>query len=828
VVAGDSAGMAFGRSARDRLKTGGRLPRRLAVWRRAARLLLVFEAVWPVIWPPLGFVGVYFCAALLDLPQRLGRPLNTLMVLADLVAAMGALAIGVWRIRWPNDAAAQFRLRTASGLAHDPIAALEDTPAQTDPASLAVWQAHRERSLAAAKRLRLQLPWPWLTRRDRFLLRGGLIAALLLCAWLAGPAARSRLDEAFTLDPALLLGGSLVPPTVTAWITPPAYTGRAPILLPGRDAKLSVPAGSRLTVTVAGVGRAPTLAGEPGSFQALDGSSFQLDSTLTRSGLMTLRGGGERLARWQITALVDRLPSIGFAGQPGPDADGISLRLPWHAKDDYGVVSAQMTARLLAQPAAPPLTVPLAMLDGPSPAIDAVQITDLSANPWAGLPVGMHLTDKDALSQQGESSVLTVILPERRFSDPLAQQVIAIRKGLVQMPDPQDPGGRGAAGHALFEIGAAAELAHKSAQSVLPLMAAAWQLADDRGTGAVPAVIDQLWQVALHFEQGEAADTAQSLRSATDALKNALRSPSATSADLARLMQAVQAAVLQHLSTLMQMAQHQGGVIGTPSGERSLDLSTLARQMQAMEAAAKAGDFQAMRQDLAALEKSLQALAQARVVKPDPAQEAAHAQAEKDLATLQSMMRQQGQLLDHSTQRADAEQPDPMGEQRDAAAQAALRRALGSLSARLGASVNGPGQAMGQAVQRLRTGQDAQAARAQQQALFDLQQAANALGQRLTQQPGQGGGIEIGGGRSGEQPGGQPEDGFSTGNGETDPLGRPLSTGQGASLGADVALPNGSDQAQLRAILQELRNRAGDRNLSQPELDYIERLLQPF
>ena len=70
--------------------------------------------------------------------------------------------------------------------------------------------------------------------------------------------------------------------------------------------------------------------------------------------------------------------------------------------------------------------------------------------------------------------------------------------------------------------------------------------------------------------------------------------------------------------------------------------------MRAMEAAAEAGDMQAMRQALGALEQSLQALEQARVVKPDPAQAAARAQAMKDLASLQAMMRQQAQLMDQS------------------------------------------------------------------------------------------------------------------------------------------------------------------------------------
>ncbi len=461
--------MAFGRRGPKPVKQPAqpvaRLPGRLARWRRAARALLIFEVVWPILWPPAGILGAYLCAALLGLPQRLGRPLNTLILLGDVALAALWLVVSVWRIRWPDDAAARRRLQTASGLAHDPIAALEDTPAQTDAASLAVWQVHRQRSLAAARRLRLRLPWPWLARGDRILFRGGLVAALLLCFWVAGPMARTRLEAAFTFDFGLLTGGAATPPAITAWITPPTYTGRAPILLPGHDAALSIPVGSRLTVTVSGLSRAPELVGAGRSFHALDADSFQLDTLLTESGLRTLRGGGRRLARWAFTVLADGPPTIAFAALPGPDQGGADLRLAWHGTDQYGVVSAQMTAHLAAHPMAPALTLPLTLPDGTAPVVDAVQVADLTANPWAGLTVTMRLTDRNAAGQQGASSDVILNLPERQFSDPQAKAVIAIRKGLVVMPDPQDPNARAAAARAIFETGAAAEAAGKSADA---------------------------------------------------------------------------------------------------------------------------------------------------------------------------------------------------------------------------------------------------------------------------------------------------------------------------------------------------------------------------
>jgi hypothetical protein len=97
--------MAFGRGGPKPLKQSnrpprGRLPRRLALWRQAARALLIFEAVWPILWPPAGIIGAYLCAALLGLPQRLGRPLNTLLLVGDVALAAVWLGVEIWRIRW--------------------------------------------------------------------------------------------------------------------------------------------------------------------------------------------------------------------------------------------------------------------------------------------------------------------------------------------------------------------------------------------------------------------------------------------------------------------------------------------------------------------------------------------------------------------------------------------------------------------------------------------------------------------------------------------------------------------------------------------------------
>ncbi len=101
-----------------------------------------------------------------------------------LVAAVGgglwALVSGLRRFHKPTRADALERLDSA--LPGHPIAALTDTQAigTTDPASLAVWQAHRDRMAARAAAARPVSPDLQLARRDPFALRYVALTAFVI------------------------------------------------------------------------------------------------------------------------------------------------------------------------------------------------------------------------------------------------------------------------------------------------------------------------------------------------------------------------------------------------------------------------------------------------------------------------------------------------------------------------------------------------------------------------------------------------------------------------------------------------------------------------
>ena len=57
---------------------------------------------------------------------------------------------------------------------------------------------------------------------------------------------------------------------------------------------------------------------------------------------------------------------------------------------------------------------------------------DLTAHPWAGLPVELRAVARDALGQIGASAPLAVTLPERKFYHPVARAIVEERKRLSQ------------------------------------------------------------------------------------------------------------------------------------------------------------------------------------------------------------------------------------------------------------------------------------------------------------------------------------------------------------------------------------------------------------
>lgn len=859
--------------------------------RALARAALWFEQLWPAVWPAVGLLGAFAVAALLDAPAWL--PAWPRAVLPGLVA-LGMAALlwrGLRRVVRPGADAVDRRLERDSGLRHRPLSALQDRPAGATTEAAQVWAVHQQRVRAQLRRLRVGRPRPGLARQDGWALRG-LVLVALAAAWVvAGAEAPGRLLRAAL--PGVPNAAAAPGTVVQAWATPPGYTGLPPVFLQPGKAVAAIPVGAHLTVSVTGGQAAPALSLDDATteFHALDAASWQAERDLTVPGRLVVRRGGSELAAWELAILADRPPVVSFTEPPGAAVSGgrttLRTRLPWQADDDYGIVSVQAELRLRDRPDASPLIVTMPLAGSPKQA-HAATVQDLTAHPWAGLPVTARMVAKDAAGQRGESAAADFELPERAFRNPVAQAIIAVRKQLSRTPDE-----RQAARQALDAIADHPDLFDEAAGVVLNLRGTGALLMRGRGQPAVDEAQARLWALALSLEEGSTERTARALEQARaavrDALEEAKKDPQdpAAKTELEKRMEELRQAIQRHIEALVEQARRDGTEMPFDPALPQMNARDLDRMAQQMEQAAREGRMADAQQQMAQLEKLLEQLQNAR---PEHGEQRDKRDAERrqqgrqQTDAVQDLVQREGSLLDRSRGRADGGPAprtgmappqgtppqgtppqgtrgaaDPRG--RDQRSQAAMRRALGELMQRFGdltgqvpAPLSDADTAMRDAGQAMADGQDGAAGAAQQRAIEALQKGGRAMGQQLSAQfgqgeqgeggegqgtaegdEGQGQGDDATGRRDGPSDGTRPGDAGRRRSTRRDPLGRPMpeeNDGReqgtdGQSLGAGP-VPTDMEQARTRALQDELRRRGADRTRPPGELDYIDRLLKAF
>ncbi len=849
--------------------------------RRLARSALWFEQVWPAIWPASGVVGGFLIVALLDLPANLPPWPRALLPVFALLLALILLWRGLARIVRPGPAAIDRRLERDSGLKHRPLATLKDRPAAPSTEAAAVWALHQARLRAQLGRLRVRLPRPGLASRDMRALRFLVLLGLAGSVVIAGHEAPNRIATA--LWPSWPAGPAAPGTMVQAWITPPAYTRLPPLFLQPGTQPPPVPAGAHLTVSVTGGHGEPSLAldGENTALKALDATSWQGERDIAnlppQGSRLSIGRGGAEIAGWALTILPDKPPMVAFVDPPGPIMNGgrttARTRLAWRAEDDYGVAQVQGEMRLRDRPDAPPLVLKAPLSGAPKQARGAI-VRDLTAHPWAGLPVMGRMAALDEPGQRGESAALEFVLPERAFRNPVAQAVIAIRKQLSLTPDER----RGAR-MALDAVADQPELYDNSLKVALALKSAGALLVRGRGAPAVDEAQARLWALALSLEEGAVDRTAQALsqarQDARDAMEEARQHPQdqASKTELEKRIEALREAIQKHIEALAEQARRDGTDMPFDPNLPQMNARDLDRMAERAEQSARDGKMDDAKQQMAELEKLLEQLQNAR---PEQGEQREQRRAQRrqqgqdQMGAVQDLVQREGGLLDHSRNRDQAgpetgagQSPPQDQRERDQRVQQAMRRALGELMQRFGdltgqipAPLGEADTAMREANQAMADGRDGAAGAAQQKAIEALQRGGQSMGQQLSRQFGRGEQEGEGEGEDGQEMGeGEPG---QNGNGDTatsnrdgqtngrtgdanrhrssrrDPLGRPLPDeiegaqgNDGDGLGSQP-VPTEQEQARARALQDELRRRGADRTRPQPELDYIDRLLKSF
>jgi len=500
-----------------------------------AKFALYWERLWRLSLPLLLSASAMISLGLFGVFEQVSPTLHIGLLLLFGGLLLWSLA-RFFRARWPDRQQALRWLEISSRHPHRPVSSLADTLSldANDPVTSAIWQAHRERLIPVVDKLKPGFPRPELIRHDPYSLRALAFLVLVVAISSAGPDWPERIASIGT--PGLKQVVKTV--AVDAWITPPRYTGKAPAFLTGSTIGkqkvriVKVPENSEIVVRISGAqapqARVSDLAVSDVEtvshvFEAIDEQTLELRIKLAGSRQIDIENEGKSLASWQVSIIPDTPPSISLDREIKTTPDQ-ALAITYSLKDDYGVISASglFSRKLIDDSIMPPFArkPPDFTINLPGKRIRSLKqstFQDLTAHPWAGLNVVLKLQAHDDAGQTTLSNPISLTLPERKFTKPLAQAIAEQRAKLARRID-----NRHAVAIALEAITLVPEEVIKDTVVYLGLRTAYFRLTRDDDVKLLESTYDLLWDLALKIEDGDLSLAERDLRAAQEALRKAL------------------------------------------------------------------------------------------------------------------------------------------------------------------------------------------------------------------------------------------------------------------------------------------------------------------
>lgn len=875
---------------------------------RRSQWALLFERVWPRLWVVVGVLTVFAVLSVIGIWPHLGDAAH-FAVLGIFAAAVLAALVFAARTPWPSREEAVRRIERVSGAVHRPASSYEDTLSSVSPDGIAekLWRAHRERLARAMKALRVGQPAPRTHRYDPFAVRSLAVLALVLIGIGTGGQLWPPVREAFRFSDARMLAAA----RLDAWVTPPGYTGKAPIMLadgardraagplPAATGALVVPARSILVIRSAGarslspelevlspgndrperISAAPSKTGASATDTSLNSSTVtELRYELKQASRVRVVAKGSEMAAWTFDVTPDLPPEIALTKKPERSARG-SLKLTYKVKDDYGVTSAEArVAKLPPKPDELEKSVgawATKKLTGPRPpherppvlalklpragATEAETFShlELGSHPWAGLKVEMWLEAKDVAGQIGRSEKIEIVLPQRRFDNPIARAVIEQRRKLAE-----DPRYRPDVLSAIAALTLEPEGFLDDVPAYLGLRMVYHSLKRSASRDVRNSAIEQLWQIAVRIEDGDLSDAERRLREAQEKLSKLLEQ-GASDKEIADAMKELREALNDYMRELAEQNQEPDNYVdGQNKDQQILSSRDLDQMMKNIEEMAKNGSREQAQQMLSELRDLLDRLQSS---KQSAQQNQKSREMMQKMDELGDLVGKQQQLMDDTfgQMRKDGDngRRGERGQQREGRQGQQQRQGQQGQRGQQGRRGEQGQQGEGQKGQR---GEDqsgqgqaglGERQRALREELDRLQRGLDELGMGRSDQLDtareamENAEKALGGedyetatdeqGRALDQmrKGAQemakqmlqnmPQRYGQNGDTPRDPLGRPQRS-QGPDLGTSVKVPDEIDRQRAREILEELRRRIGEQTRPPTELDYIERLLRRF
>ena len=820
-------------------------------WQRA---FMGFENLWAAWSKPLivlGLAGILFASGILTGLQLWPR----LAVLAILAAALVWSLLPLFKLPRIKRLQALRKLEQASAVEHRGLSSADDRLATEimDPRTETLWAEHKERQLAKLNHVKVVPPQSRWRDFDPYALRVPVALGLFAALILGQGSLTQNLREAARISAPV----PAVPLTLDAWLKPPAYTGRPPVLLSSAVIKeklaagesIEVPENAIFTLRVSGADKPELLFLAPGSDTPLaeieakitaKDSALSAEATLTRPATIVVREGATELARWPVALLPDAPPTITMTEKPGGDSKG-ALTLKWQGKDDYGLRKVTGEVDLADEQDGgtgfesngiflfDPPELKFALKRANAKDEKGTSRFDVAKHPWAGFNVTLNMTAIDGAGQEGKLEAVTFKMPERVFVKPLPRALIEQRKQLVLFPERAQHVGRLLDTVNLYPKG----LFEGRTPSIM-LGAIASRLRNASGYSDIHYAMDQMWELAVNLEEGSLSDLRAELKALKEELEKALRE-GAPQERIAELMDKMRDAMNKFMDEMRKESERRAAEGGQQPPQdqqgKSITREDLERMMKELEDMSKGGNNDMAQQLLDQLDQLLQNL------QPGGQQQAGEGSGSMEdmMQGLGDMMKKQQRLMDDTQRQGQGQQPGQQGEgqqpgegqqgqgqgQQPGQGQGGLADRQQQLQNQLrGLRGQGMGnqaledaeRAMGEAEKSLREGDQQGALDKQSEALQNLRKGAQEMAEQMREN-GQG------------QQGNQARDGEGRG-GKDDPLGRPRATRNPDQGPEDDMLPTEKAREKAREILETLRGKANERGLTDQERSYIDRLLR--
>ncbi|WP_273719715.1 MULTISPECIES: TIGR02302 family protein [unclassified Bartonella] len=785
--------------------------------------ILLFERIWVQLLPFFLVLSLFCSLSWLGIFSILSYWPHVFLLGLMFCLAVGSLFF-LRRFRFPTMREVNRHLEQVNGLKNQPISVQTDhLCAENDDGFHAIiWREHQRRMARQLSNLKTGFISLNIVAYDPLALR---TVCLLLCVCAFSFSFGSlggRLADAFDLRPVI----DETSMRIDAWVTPPAYTGVAPLYLT-KDEKtqVTIPQGSDLVIRVVnGAGITVKAISEKDGQEvlfakknekvALDKPIIHFETHLEHS-IDLLVSSRHKQQKWHLQVIKDQLPTIRWLEKPGRILTG-SLELQYELDDDYGVTKAfveiepflkqhKSTVALYRAP-----EIKLLLPRGGKGKMRMVQ--DVSAHPWAGAEVKITLLAEDGAGQQGRSKTFVMTLPQRVFSNPVARAVIELRRLLAL-----DASMRERVLDMLSALFVRPKDGLQNFTHFLVLQSAWTRLSMAETEDDLRGIIDYLWQIALGIEGNQLESVQKNLKQAQAALRDALRY-GAPAAEIERLMADLRQAMDTYIHALAERAQDKNHPNNNNIRRPNLSEDSLEKKLNLIEEMAKTGSSLAAEQLLAEVEQTLDHLQVQKGDQGGEKQQNQSAKMKEKMDQLGDLMRRQQEILNETHQLEKKRQSgENIPEQQKKSLkkrQAELQSELSMLEKEL--SVQGfeahdafkkAEEKMNSAGDALEQGNNQISMQNQSDALEDLRQGAQNIVKKMREMLKEAG------------------DKQNAASGAKDPLGRPLSSKTDQEGKEGTKIPQESDQMRARQILEEIRKRLGKEHILEVEKNYLERLL---